>query len=117
VDGSLRVTAPAKEAYMIVLSVIVFFCLFLSGIAAFFFSWGAKDEIALADSEYAKQLYRSASSRLFANQWPIRTYALFTEMPPAKVAGIIKTLRALYAVFLISFGLFLACIVISAMTA
>jgi hypothetical protein len=85
---------------MTLLTVVLFFCLFIAAIPTFFFSCSAKEEIALVDPEYCQRLYRSAAGRLFSNQWPIRAHVLFTEEPPAKVAGTIRILRILYGAFL-----------------
>jgi hypothetical protein len=72
---------------MIIFTIIFFCCFFITGLVAFFFSWGAKDEISSADTEYSQQLYRSSDGRLFSNQWPLRSYVLFTEEPPTKIAS------------------------------
>ena len=99
---------------MIIPIVIFFFCFFVIGIVAFFFSWGAKEEISSAGTEYYHQLYRSPGGRFFNNQWPIRTYVLFTKDPPGKVADTVKAMRIIYLALFAFFGLFLACVIFSA---
>lgn len=98
---------------MIILIAIFFGFSFITGIAAFFFSWGAKEEIASADPEYFQQLYRSGSSQFFANQWSLRPYVLFTEDPPASVAGTVGTLRMIYGAFLACLGVLAASFMLS----
>jgi hypothetical protein len=102
---------------MMILYVSLFIGFFIAGVTAFFFAWGTKDEISAADPEYSRRLYRSSTSRLFSNQWPIRPYVLFTEEPPARIAGTVKTLRVMYAVVLTFFGLLMACFVFLALAA
>lgn len=85
---------------MVVFVVVFFVCLFMIAIPTFFFAWGARAEIASVDAEYCGRLYHTPAERLYGNQWPIRVHVLFTEEPPAKVAGTIRTLRILFGVFL-----------------
>ncbi len=101
---------------MIALTVCCFILSVIAGMAAFFFSWGAKEEIASADPAYSRRLYLSSGSRLLRNQWPVHPYVLFAEAPPDTLAGTVKTLRILYGAFWACLGLSLAIVIVGAVT-